>query len=338
MSAVVLHDRVAQEGESPDHLDVLVQAESVSAALRELGRDPVPLSASLDLSGLRTQLQELRPSFVFNLVESIEGQGRLIYLAPALMDCMGIPYTGSGTEAVYLTSNKLAAKKVLISAGIRTPRGFSSRDLQRGPEFAPGPYIIKSIWEHASIGLDEESVVTPGGPEELLERLLEREERLGVACFAEPYIEGREFNLSMLETDGGVQVLPPAEIRFDHFPEEKRKIVGYRAKWEEGSFEYLHTVRSFEFQAADRPLLEALSLGAVECWHLFDLRGYARVDFRVDAGNRPWILEVNVNPCLSPDAGFAAATAKAGLTFTEVVERIVRDCESVEDRSTSRWI
>ena len=135
------------------------------------------------------------------------------------------------------------------------------------------------------------------------------QEKQGGECFAEAYIDGREFNLSLLASKAGPQVLPPAEIRFEDYPEGKTRIVGYRAKWHESSFEYLHTVRSFEFPPEDDELLSRLKDLAVRCWSLFDLRGYARVDFRVDRDGRPWVLEVNVNPCLSPDAGFFAAAA-----------------------------
>ena len=121
-------------------------------------------------------------------------------------------------------------------------------------------------------------------------------------------------------------MLPPAEIVFDGYPPGKPRIVGYRAKWDAESFEYRHTVRSFEFERRDAPLVDSLRSLALRCWELFGLRGYARVDFRVDAAGRPWILEVNANPCLSPDAGFAAAAARAGLSFERVVERIVGDC------------
>ena len=329
MRVAVLHDLVSQEDAGPDHKDVLVQAEAVSIALRELGYDPLTISASLDFSALTKKLKDLRPSFVFNLVESVEGHGRLIYLPPALLDCLRIPYTGSGTDAIYMTTNKLAAEKALRNGTIRTPHSFSGKDLEQATAFLPGPYIVKSVWEHASIGLDEESVKIASHPGDLLARIREMEARLGTDCFAESYIEGREFNLSVLAAEGGAQVLPPAEIRFEEYPEGKKRIVGYRAKWLEGSFEYHHTVRTFDFPPSDHALLQSLSDIAVMCWSLFDLRGYARVDFRVDAGGIPWVLEVNANPCLSPDAGFAAAAARADLPFTKVVERIVQDTEGL---------
>ena len=155
-------------------------------------------------------------------------------------------------------------------------------------------------------------------------------EALGGACLAEAYIDGREFNLSLLAGEGGPEVLPPAEIRFDAYPPGKVRVVGYRSKWEEGSFEFANTPRTFQFSAQDAPLLSQLKELARRCWNIFDLQGYARVDFRVDGAGRPWILEVNANPCLSPDAGFSAATLRAGLTFPDVLTRIIRGCPQLK--------
>jgi D-alanine-D-alanine ligase len=149
---------------------------------------------------------------------------------------------------------------------------------------------------------------------------------------AEVYVEGREFNLALLSAREGVELLPPAEIVFDHYPEGKRRVVCYRAKWEEDSFEYGHTPRSFDFLCGPS-VIQRLEEIARACWDLFGLAGYARVDFRVDKEERPWVLEVNTNPCLSPDAGFAAAAARAGLSMTRVVERIVEDAATSFGRS-----
>ncbi|RJP37206.1 MAG: hypothetical protein C4547_05880 [Phycisphaerales bacterium] len=149
--------------------------------------------------------------------------------------------------------------------------------------------------------------------------------RFGDELFAEAYIDGREFNLSLLCGPRGPQVLPPAEIDFVDYPPEKPHIVGYAAKWDDRAFEYHATPRRFDVDEADRGLVETLRALAVHCWRLFDLRGHVRVDFRVDERNQPWILEVNANPCLSPEAGFMAAAARAGLTIEHVVERLLRD-------------
>ncbi|MGA2035451.1 MAG: hypothetical protein ABSG68_24650, partial [Thermoguttaceae bacterium] len=116
---------------------------------------------------------------------------------------------------------------------------------------------------------------------------------------------------------------PPAEIDFSAFPPGKPRIVGHRAKWEADSFEYQGTPRRFDFPAEDRPLLDRREELARACWRLFRLRGYARVDFRVDGRGQPWILEINTNPCLSPDAGYAAALAQAGISLEQAIGRIL---------------
>jgi D-alanine-D-alanine ligase len=117
-------------------------------------------------------------------------------------------------------------------------------------------------------------------------------------------------------------VLPVAEIRFEGFPTAKPTIVGYAAKWHPQSFEYRNTVRRFGIE----PELAARLIGiARDCWQLFGLAGYARVDFRVDAAGTPWVLEVNANPCLSPDAGFAAALAQAGIAYVDAIAWLVAD-------------
>jgi D-alanine-D-alanine ligase len=120
-------------------------------------------------------------------------------------------------------------------------------------------------------------------------------------------------------------VLPPAEIDFVDYAPDKPKVVGYRAKWDADSFEYHHTPRRFDFPAEDASLLRQLTAIAKDCWRILGVRGYVRVDFRLDRDGKPWVLEVNANPCLSPDAGFFAAAQRAGLGFEQVIERILAD-------------
>jgi D-alanine-D-alanine ligase len=324
MKVVVLHSEVA-EGASRDEEDVLVQVRVVSAALSALCYDPVPVPFSLNIPSAMAALASIRPAFVFNLVETIDGSGRLIHVAPSVLDHLHIPYTGAPSEAAFLTSNKLTAKRLLESSNIPTPRWITRKAIEK-QEFIPNrAYIIKSVWEHASIGLSEDSIISAEDASVLHDQMEARRERLGGECFAEEYIDGREFNLSILAGKEGPVVLPPAEIRFDSFPADKAKVVDYRAKWEPESFEYHNTPRSFDFASYDASLLSRLKDLAGKCWSLFGLRGYARVDFRVDQSGRASVLEVNTNPCLSPDAGFAAAAERAGIEFNEVIKRIVED-------------
>jgi len=336
MNVVILHDRIAL-GARADELDALVQAEAISGALSELGHRSTALPFSLNLSEVQDALRQRRPDAVFNIVESVEGYGRLIHLAPALLEAMGLSYTGASADGTFLTSNKVLTKRWLRANGMDTPdwssltdatRAFSNdrREedaIQGGTPFAPGSYIIKSVWEDASVGLDAASIVRANDEETLRSAVRERLDRLGGAAFAERFVDGREFNLSILEIDGGPQVLPPAEIHFVDYPADKPRIVDYEAKWDESSFGYSHTPRSFEFPASDASLIAQLKHLAIRCWRLFELSGYARVDFRVDRDGKPWVLEINANPCLSPDAGFAAAVHRAGMEYAAPIDKIM---------------
>jgi D-alanine-D-alanine ligase len=250
------------------------------------------------------------------LVESVAGRGDLIYVVPSLLESLQVPFTGSSALAQWRTSNKLTAKRRLAKNGIATPEIFLSRHaVARG-----GPWIVKSVWEHASLGLDEDSVVADGAA---VSALIERREREhGGQWFAEEFVLGRELNVAILAGDADPSVLPVAEIRFEGFPEGKPRIVGYAAKWDPTSPEYAGTVRSF---AVESRLGATAAKIALECWELFELAGYARVDFRVDDRERLWVLDINANPCLSPDAGFAAMLDAAHVPFADALARVIAD-------------
>jgi D-alanine-D-alanine ligase len=323
---IVLHGEIPPDA-PPDEQDALVEVASISATLRALGYDVQAMAIGLDLADAARRLTAARPDLVFNLVETIAGRGNLLHLAPVLLDHLRIPYTGAPSEAIYTTSNKLLAKRMLHGARISTPAWASS--IQESPtqkKLRP-PYIIKSLWEHASVGLSPDSIIRDDRP--IAAELTARAPSLGGACFAEGFVDGREFNLSLLAGPKGPEVLPPAEIRFIDFG-ERPKIVDYKAKWVEDSFECKNTVRSFDFPASDRALLQTLRRLCLRCWELFSLRGYARVDFRVAHDNTPFVLEINANPCISPDAGFCAAAQKAGLSPNTVVQRILDDTTVVK--------
>ena len=313
--AVVLHGELPP-GAGPEDADVLEQAALASAALERLGYRAEVMALGSDLGAAAGLLRRHAPAVVFNLVEGIGGDGRLIHLGPRLLEDMGLPFTGAGRRAMALTSDKLAAKRHLRAWRLPTP------DWTEGPAPHEGRWIVKSVWEHASFGLDGESIVAAGAVPAALAR---RRQAFGGDWFAERFVDGREFNLSLLAGPAGPAVLPPAEIRFVGYGDDRPRIVDYAAKWLPDSYAYNNTPRTFDFDAADGDLLDRLAGLAHDCWRCFDLAGYARVDFRVDADGRPWILEINANPCLAADAGFMAAAAAAGLDTVEVVRRILDD-------------
>lgn len=315
----ILHNEIAPDA-AADARDVLVQVDAVRAALRRRDIDPVVIAVNLNLAQLAGRLDKLAPDLVINLVESLGGSGRLAFLVPALLEHLGLPFTGEGASAMLLTTNKLLAKRWLTAHAIPTPPilgGGAARDAT----CESTTWIVKPVWEDASVGLQDDSVVTG---EACTHKLLARRDPDGAdKFFAEQFVAGREFNASLLATRDGFLVLPPAEICFDAFPADKPRIVGYRAKWQPDSPEYRGTVRRPLQEAREPVLAGELRDLAARCWRIFGLRGYARVDFRVDEDGGPWVLEINANPCLSPDAGFVAALEAAGLAFDTALAQIM---------------
>lgn len=315
---IILLNRLS-DNPTDDEKDVLDQAEQVEDALKNLGYSARKMFMGLNLEEISDELLRIKPDLVFNLVEGLNGKANLIHLAPALLESIRMPYTGCGHESMFLTSNKILAKKILRYNSVRTAAYF----------FSPGKYeldpqktyIAKPLWEDASVGITDKNVFK-GNSILVIDEL---RERFGNHFFIEEFIEGREFNVSILGGPEGPQVMPLAEIVFRNYPDDKPRIVNYAAKWEQETFEYTNTPRSFEFAESDIPFREIIRKTALNCWNIFGLKGYARVDFRVDNNNEPYVLEINANPCIEKDSGFASACKQAGLTFEKVIERIVYD-------------
>ena len=116
-------------------------------------------------------------------------------------------------------------------------------------------------------------------------------------------------------------------MTFHDYPEGKPKMMGYKSKWDEPSFEYSHTRRTFRLSAADEQLKKELKEICVKCWNSLGLKGYVRIDFRVTRASVPLVIDINLNPCLSESGGFMAASKKKGLTFETVMERIIADAK-----------
>jgi D-alanine-D-alanine ligase len=323
-TAVILINKIS-EIPTEDELDVLDQASQVEVALDSLGYACQRVYMDLDLKWVSKTLISIAPKFVFNLVESIEGKANLIHLAPALLESLHIPYSGCHLESIFISSNKPLAKKILLFNEIPTPAFIDSSSFDHLNDSVT--YIAKPLWEDASVGIDDNSLFKGKNIAKWaeLKRLWRND------FFVEEFIEGREFNLSILGGEqGGARVLPPAEILFRNFPVNKPRILGYGAKWDKDSFEYINTPRTFEFSTSDQPLLDELKGIALKCWQVMDLKGYARVDFRVSKKNKPYVLEINANPCISADAGFYAAAMQAGLSFKQVISLILTDALTSE--------
>jgi D-alanine-D-alanine ligase len=305
-------------GALADELDVLDQVAYIEKHLTELGISVYRKGITDSFMSEIAALADERPDFVFNLVESINNKGELNYFVPALLNMYSIPYSGNPLEAIFFTSNKTIASKTMRDAGINNPASYlpSQIDLLKPRR----RYIVKPIWEDGSLGITGDSVFEckPGFEEKL-------NGKDDAHWFIEDFIDGREFNMSVLAGKEGPEVLPPAEIVFENFDGNKPRIVDFKAKWEMESFEYINTVRKFPGENLNPQLIIKLKETAKECWHLFGLKGYARVDARTDSNDNVFVIEINANPCISPDGGFVAATREAGYNFTYVLQRIIND-------------
>ena len=317
MRVLVLHSDVAPDAPA-DELDTLYAARAIAEALELCGHHAALAPFVFGIDTIRALIAEHRADVVFNMVEAIFRQGELAPVVPTLLEKLNVPFTGCGAAPMALAGDKLLAKKMMRLGGVPTP-DWHELPFGRVPDGTP--YIVKSATEDASLGLDEEAVVT--GREAVRQRAEFCRKAHGGRWFAEVYVHGREFNVSVIEASGSPRVLPIPEMTFKGWQTDRPRVVGYAAKWEEESADSLATVRNF-IDPADEPALCArLNELALAAWRLFALQGYARVDFRVGADGEPTILEINPNPCLEPGAGLAAAAAKDGMTYADLVESIL---------------
>ncbi|WP_372755015.1 ATP-grasp domain-containing protein [Labilibaculum sp.] len=314
---IILHNKI--ENNTPDELDVLEQKELVSKACASLGYEVKSLTVGDQLKADLQAVASSKPDIVFNLVEATWGKGELIYFAPAMLNSFKIPYTGVPLDALFVTTNKVLAKKMMLKDDLPTAPFFTINEIHLlNPQ---KKYIVKPIWEEASVGISEESIFSLADSDKV-----NRIKKLAVSqFFIEEFIDGREFNISILASKNGPEVLPPAEMIFSEYFKDKPNIVGYKAKWDETSEEYNQTNRSFGTLECHPVLKQELIDICIKSWKVFNLHGYARIDFRLDKLDNIYILEINGNPCIAPDSGFIAAIEHRGYSHCEVIKRILTD-------------
>ena len=314
---VILHNEVFSD--FPDQLDVISQRDLVREACEQLNHEVVCLTVGHNLLEDIEKVKAESPDIVFNLVEDLWGKGELIYVAPSLLNSYKLPFTGVPLEALFITTNKVLAKKWMRYHGLPTADFFAIDELDR---LDPAKtYIAKPIWEEASVGITDDFIFKAADKSKV-----EKIQQLPAShYFVEEFIDGREFNVSILTKNGEAEILPPAEMIFSHYFDNKHKIVGYKAKWDEHSEEYKQTNRTFDTLKNENSLKQKLISICQDSWKAFNLKGYVRIDFRIDAMDNIYILEINGNPCISPDSGFVAALQHAGHTVDKMIERILGD-------------
>ncbi len=317
-TALILFNRISAHPKE-DELDVLDQVMIVSEALVKLKYRIVEYQVDLNLSKALKDIQRIRPDFIFNLAEALDNKGEFVYIPAAILTYLNIPFSGNPLIPIFFAANKVLAKEQLMNIGIKTPDWVTLDQVKKIKK--DRKYILKPTWEEGSLGLDEDSVFN-GSDKKFIRKIASKNKHY---FFIEEYIEGREFNVSVIGTKNGPLVLPIAEMTFLKYPEGKPKIMGYTAKWKEDSFEYSHTVRTFELPVKDNDLKAEIEKICKKCWNSLGFKGYVRIDFRMGADRVPLVIDLNLNPCISESGGFIAATRKAGYKFVDVIRQIVEE-------------
>ena len=268
-------------------------------------------------------LTHSRQEVVFNLVEELPADILHACYVPVICRAHGRAYTGSDTPALLLAQNKWQAKAVLKAADVPVPDGriveIDKRIDAKG--LAHGKYVVKPVFCDASEGINADSIVElPGAA---LHKAIKRIHRqLKQPALVEQFIPDRELNVALIQQNNKVQVLPIAEIDFSAFGANKPKIVDYSAKWHADSFAYNNTPRIIPAQLSEE-MAALVRRYALAAWEAVGCQDYARVEFRINRSQQLFVMEVNPNPDISGDAGFAAALDAGGISFEKFIETLL---------------
>ncbi|HEX9777997.1 MAG TPA: ATP-grasp domain-containing protein [Geopsychrobacteraceae bacterium] len=312
---------VVKHGEARDLIaeaGAFEQARAVDQALRELGYRTgiIPLADSLN--DFLRRLEQFAPTVVFNLCEGFRGNARQEMNVAGVFELLGVPFTGSPPLCLGISQDKPRTKALLTQKGLPTPPSCLALPHGKFPEVETlkFPLIVKPPYEDASQGIETASVVDD--KRALMKRIRYIHEVYQQPALVEEFIVGRELNVAILG-DGKLTVLPVAEITFA--ADLPRAMVCFDSKWSPRSAAWHGTRPVCPADLTAKEIL-LVNMIALRTFKLLGCRDYARVDIRL-RNFTPFILEVNANPDLSPDAGLARAAAAAKLSYPKLIERIL---------------
>ncbi|MEJ7599191.1 MAG: ATP-grasp domain-containing protein [Kofleriaceae bacterium] len=312
-------------GPGIDVSSVEVSARAISDGLRDSGYDIKLIGIQgTDVFEVLAGLRETKPELVFNLCESMAGDPRNEPTFVGLLDLFRIPYTGADLLSLASCLFKQRTKEILAARGIPSPpyRVLVDAAALADPtlEALDYPWFLKLEHEDASVGITEANLVTDVAA--LRARALEMMIEFEQPILAERYIDGREINVTLIGNGADLEMLPIHEIDFAAMPRDRPRIVSYAAKWEENHVDYEGT-RPVPLRDATPALVASVESTARAAWTALGLRDYGRVDLRVDA-NGPWVIDINPNCDISPDAGVARSAKVAGLSYAQLIDKIAQ--------------
>ncbi len=295
---------------------------NVLAALGELGYTTEHLAIFDDLDLLRQKLESFAPDVIFNLADQFKNNRGFDQHIVSLLEMQGVPFTGCGATGLVLCKHKGISKKILgyhhihVPNFVVIPRGQRIARLKR-PKF---PILVKPVKEEASYGISQASFVT--SDDQFRERVAFIHEKHDADVIAEEYIEGREFYVSVMGTSK-LTVFPIRELVFGEVPPNEPRIATYRAKWDEEYRKRWGLQNQFP-EALEPALIAQIEETCKRIYRLLTIEGYARIDLRMTTANEMYFIEANPNPILAADEDFAQSAGKAGLSYPQLIDRIIR--------------
>lgn len=295
---------------------------NVLEALRALGHETQHIAIYDDLDLLRQKMQGFQPDVIFNLADQFKNNRAFDQNIVSFLEMNGVPFTGCGSTGLTLCKHKGISKKILSYHRIHTPAFVI---LGRGKRIArPAklrfPILVKPLKEEASLGISQASFVS--NDEQFRERVQFIHERYANDVIAEEYIGGRELYVSLLGNQR-LQEFPIRELVFKQVPPDEPKIATYKAKWDDEYRERWGLKNQFA-EDLDPAVVREIQHTCKRIYRLLTLDGYARMDLRLTPDNRIYFIEANPNPILASDEDFALSAQKAGLSYPQLIERIVR--------------
>jgi D-alanine-D-alanine ligase len=301
---------------------VNVQVEEI---LTRRGYTVRKLAANPPIKKLVRQLEDDSSDLIFNVCESLGGDGGEERRIASMLELLDKRFTGSGSLALTLAGDKSLAKKLFDFHKLRSPDFtiIAPGHVEGNPKITTFPLIVKPIATDASIGINARSIVN--SIDEMMERVFSIHKEFNTPALVEQYIEGREIYLGLL---GNPPILlAPIEWDLSKLPEGMPRIAGTEVKWEEWKNPEFKAAKEFvpEDVVRDEKIMAALSEAAKGAWSALRIRDYARIDFRLMADGTPYIIEVNPNPWLDKSAEFALAARKSkpDLSYGDLIERII---------------
>jgi len=289
-------------------------ATAVQDTLAAMGHRASLVSVDEGVGAFVERLEALQPDAVFNLCEGYREWSGGESCVAGLLDLLGIPYTGCGALALAIALDKPLAKELFIARQIPTPRFAVYRQSPAQLSSLRFPLMLKLAGEDASIGITSDNVAFDEAS--ALTRLQQLLDQYREPVLVEEFIDGREFTVALL--DGEPLLVEEIDIRVEP------RIVSFRAKWTVGSDEYAGTIPVFSPAITGEQRSELITL-ARRAWDVIGLRDYARVDFRMDADGRIYVLEANPNPDLSAGSGYRRSLDMAQISYQDFITRLLEN-------------